>query len=96
MTTWRTVGAVGPDHIADTAAESIGNIYFDLTAMSLAPWGPEAMAVLMATSLFATTLSIHNAASRYLFSRGRQRRLTQKLGGIDHRHGSPHVTSPLS
>ncbi|MEV6338798.1 APC family permease [Nocardia vinacea] len=93
LTTWVTVGAVGPDHIADTAAQSTGNIYFDLTATYLAPWVSDAMAVLMATSLFATTLSIHNVASRYLFALGRQRCLPQKLSRIHRRHGSPHVAS---
>lgn len=93
LTTWVTVGAVGPDHIADTAAQSTGNIYFDLTSTYLAPWVSDVMAVLMATSLFATTLAIHNVASRYLFALGRQRCLPHQLGRIHHRHGSPYVGS---
>ncbi|MGQ4600898.1 amino acid permease [Nocardia sp. R6R-6] len=93
LTTWVTVGAVGPDRIAEAAGQSTGNIYFDLTATYLAPWVADVMAVLMATSLFATTLAIHNVASRYLFALGRQRCLPHQLGRIHHRHGSPSVAS---
>lgn len=93
LTTWVTVGAVGSDRIADTAAQSTGNLYFDLTATHLAPWVSQVMAVFMATSMFATALSLHNVASRYIFTLGRQRCLPAALGRVHARNGSPHRAS---
>ncbi|QKZ17159.1 APC family permease [Streptomyces chartreusis] len=93
LTSWVTVGAVGSDHIAGVAAQPDGNLYFDLTTRYLGSWITDVMAVFLATSLFATTLSIHNVAGRYLFSLGRQRCLPRAVGRVHARHGSPHVSS---
>jgi amino acid transporter len=93
LISWVTVGAVGTDRIADVATQNTGTMYFDLTARYLAPWVSDIMAVAMATSLFATALSIHNVASRYLFALGRQRCLPGGLGRAHQKHGSPHVSS---
>lgn len=72
LTAWVTVGAVGADKISDVDTQSTGTIYFDLTASYLPPWASDVMAIAMATSLFATALSIHNVASRYIFALRRQ------------------------
>ncbi|MFG2940322.1 APC family permease [Streptomyces sp. NPDC048282] len=95
LTSWVTVGAVGGDRIAEVAARSSGTLYFDLTTRYLAPWVTDVMAVFLATSLFATTLSIHNVAARYLFALGRQRCLPSAVGRAHHRHGSPHIGSAV-
>ena len=93
LTTWVTVGAVGSGRIADVAAQNTGTLYFDLTSDYLAPWVSQLMAVFMATSMFATALSLHNVAGRYVFALGRQRCLPGVLGRTHTRYGGPHHTS---
>ena len=95
LTTWVTVGAVGSDRIADVAAQSTGTLYFDLAAQYLAPWVSQLMAVFMATSMFATALSLHNVASRYIFALGRQHCLPGALGRTHARYGGPHRASVI-
>ncbi|OXZ00610.1 hypothetical protein BEK98_00440 [Streptomyces diastatochromogenes] len=93
LTTWVTVGAVGADQITQTARGATGDLYFNLTANYLAPWVSQLMAVFVATSMFATALALHNVASRYLFSLGRQRCLPAAVGKVHTRYGGPHVAS---
>ncbi|MCD0453042.1 amino acid permease [Actinocorallia sp. API 0066] len=50
-------------------------------------------AVLLCTSLLASHLALHNAASRYLFAIGRDGFLPRVLGQYHPRHLSPHVGS---
>ncbi|MEU9456973.1 APC family permease [Streptomyces sp. NPDC048277] len=95
LTSWVTVGAVGSDRIARVAAQNSGSLYFDLTTRYLAPWVTDVMAVFLATSLFATTLSIHNVAARYFFALGRQGCLPAAVGRAHTGHGSPHVGSAI-
>lgn len=93
LTTWVTVGAVGSAQIARTAANNTGSLYFDLAASYLAPWVSQVMAVFMATSMFATALSLHNVASRYIFALGRQRCLPQLVGRAHPVFGGPYRAS---
>lgn len=93
LTTWVTVGAVGSGRIADVATQNTGTLYFDLTSRYLAPWVSQLMAVFMATSMFATALSLHNVAGRYVFALGRQRCLPAALGRTHARFGGPHRAS---
>ncbi|MFD7999519.1 APC family permease [Streptomyces mirabilis] len=93
LTTWVTVGAVGAGRIMRTAQGATGDLYFTLTADFLAPWVSQLMEVLVATSMFATALALHNVASRYLFSLGRQRCLPGMVGRVHTRYGGPHVAS---
>jgi amino acid transporter len=93
LTSWVTVGAVGADRIADVAGQSPGDLYFTLAADYLAPWVSQLMALLMATSMFATALALHNVAGRYLFSLGRQGCVPGIVARVHVRNGSPHVAS---
>lgn len=93
LTTWVTVGAVGADQIAGAAERATGDLYFDLTATYLSPWVSRLMAVFVATSMFATALALHNVASRYVFSLGRQRCLPAVVGTVHSRYRGPHVAS---
>lgn len=93
LTTWVTVGAVGSGQIVHTATEATGDLYFNLTTSFLAPWVSDLMAVLMATSMFATALSLHNVASRYIFALGRQRCLPSALGRPHPRYRGPSRAS---
>src|SRR2546421_9475428 len=51
------------------------------------------MEIFLATSLFATTLALHNITARYAFALGRQKCLPSLLGRTHPRHGSPHAAS---
>jgi amino acid transporter len=50
---------------------------------------------LMMTGSFACAMAFHNAASRYMYSLGRERILPSILGRTHQKHGSPHVASFL-
>ncbi|MEO7079270.1 MAG: APC family permease, partial [Rhodococcus sp. (in: high G+C Gram-positive bacteria)] len=50
-------------------------------------------AVLLCTSVLASYLAVHNAASRYLFALGRERVLPEVLGRFHAVHFSPHIGS---
>jgi amino acid transporter len=93
ITTWTTVGALGADSAAATAADQLGNLYFGLSSSYLSPLMTMVVEVFLATSLFATALAIHNAASRYVFALGRQHCLPARLGIVHPRHNSPYVAS---
>ena len=93
VTTWVTVGAIGSERVSGVAGSAAGNLYFDLAADYIGPWIIGTMGVLMATSMFATALALHNVASRYLFSLGRQRCLPSLVGKVHDRHGVPHRAS---
>jgi amino acid transporter len=93
LTSWFTVGAIGPDNIRNITAEQVGTIYFAISDKYLNPLFTHVIQVALATSMFATVLSIHNVAARYLFVLGRQGCLPRTLGRAHIRHGSPHVAS---
>jgi amino acid transporter len=93
LVTWVTVGAVGSSHIVEAATASTGSLYANLAAGYLAPWVGELITLVMATSMFATALALHNVASRYVFALGRQRCLPAPLGRPHARLGGPHRAS---
>lgn len=93
LMSWVTVGAVGAGSISKEAADTGGYLYFGLSDQYLTHWVTDAMEVLLATSIFATALALHNVASRYIFSLGRQRCLPRVLGATHSRHHSPYVAS---
>jgi amino acid transporter len=51
--------------------------------------------ILFITSIFAATLSFHNAVARYMFALGRERVLPRAVGRTNPRTGSPQVASML-
>lgn len=93
LVTWVTVGAVGGSHIVEVATASTGSLYADLATGYLAPWVGEVITLVMATSMFATALALHNVASRYVFALGRQGCLPSPLGRPHLRLGGPHRAS---
>ncbi|CAN5559740.1 APC family permease [soil metagenome] len=52
--------------------------------------------ILVATSLFACALSLHNILARYNHVLGRSGVLHSSLGSVHPRHGSPHTASALT
>jgi amino acid transporter len=71
----------GPGLVFVLAEQHVGRVFSDLTQLFLA------------TSVFASLLSFHNAVARYFFSLGREGVLPGVLGRTHQRHGSPHFGS---
>ena len=93
LTSWITVGGVGPDNIKGIPASDVGLIYFKLSDKFISGGFTTIMQVAVITSMFATVLSMHNVAARYMFVLGRQGCLPLVLGRAHPVHGSPTMAS---
>lgn len=93
LTSWIVVGAAGGDRAPELAHEELGNLVFTLIQRDAGTGLYDMAAVLLCTSLLASLLALHNAASRYLFALGRERVLPHQLGRYHPQHLSPHVGS---
>ncbi|SIO71141.1 amino acid/polyamine/organocation transporter, APC superfamily [Burkholderia sp. GAS332] len=93
ITSWITVGAIGPSNIRSIPEDQVGLIYFQLSDKYVGRVFTHIIQLAVATSMFATVLSIHNVASRYIFVLGRQGCFPRRLGSIHPRFQSPHVAS---
>ena len=80
LTAWITVGSIAQGQVAAQATADGGLLMFNL----LSRYSGETMAVitgvLVCTSLLASYLAIHNAATRYIFALSREKLLPQALG----------------
>jgi amino acid transporter len=92
-TVWITIGAAAGQDVAALARDKGGEFLFVLMAQYLGEPLMQLAAVLLCTSLLATYLAIHNAASRYLFALGREKLLPQALGRFNPRRYAPSNAS---
>jgi cation diffusion facilitator CzcD-associated flavoprotein CzcO/amino acid transporter len=83
LTSWVTVGALGAGTAASAAAEQTGLLMFNLMAKFSGKSVSDLMGVFVCTSLLATYLAIHNAASRYVFALSREKLLPVALGRLN-------------
>jgi amino acid transporter len=93
LTSWVAVGAIGAGQVQAVASKELGSLFFALSTQYVTPWVTTVMEILLCTSLLASLVAIHNAASRYMFALGRERILPGWLGTPHHRHGSPSRAS---
>lgn len=93
VTSWITVGAIGPSNIRSIPEDQVGLIYFQLSEKYVGRVFTHIVQLAVATSMFATVLSIHNVAARYIFVLGRQGCFPSQVGKIHPRFGSPYVAS---
>lgn len=93
LTAWIMAGAIGPEHIRAIPEAKIAQVFFSLGEVHLSPVFAQVTRLALATSMFATVLSIHNVAARNCFVLGRQGYLPQALARVHVRHGSPYVAS---
>jgi len=93
LTTWIIIGAAGGTQAPELAGEQLGNFVFNLIQDTGGTVLYDLAAVLFCTSVLASALALHNAASRYLFALGRERVLPARLGQFHPRHHSPYVAS---
>jgi len=87
------IGGAGGSKAPALAREEVGDFVFTLARHYGGTALYDATAVLLCTSLLASHLALHNAASRYLFALGREAFLPRGLGAYHPRHLSPHVAS---
>ena len=93
LTVWIIIGAAGGAAAPGRARAESGDFVLDLAQK----YGGEilftATALLLCTSVLASYIALHNAASRYLFALGREEVLPAALGKYHPKHLSPHVGS---
>jgi amino acid transporter len=87
------IGGAGGDQAPALAQQQLGNFVFALAQQYGGTALYNACAALMCTSLLASYLALHNAASRYVFALGREAFLPRSLGNYHPRHLSPHIAS---
>ncbi|MFC7831073.1 APC family permease [Streptomyces sp. NPDC057375] len=92
VTSWIAVGGIGAGHVQQRSGTELGNLFFSLTVQYVDTSMSKIMGVVLCTSLFASTLSMHNACSRYMYALGRDQLLPKRLGTTRH-SGAPAVAS---
>ena len=93
LTVWVSVGALGPDKAAGIAAERGGLLMFDLFTEYDGEVASAIMSVLVCTSLLASYLALHNAATRYIFALAREKLLPKVFGHFHPRRYAPSNAS---
>jgi cation diffusion facilitator CzcD-associated flavoprotein CzcO/amino acid transporter len=80
LTAWITIGAMGPGPIRPAAEKAGSMLMFDLITRFSGQAVSDITAILVCTSLLASYLALHNAASRYIFALAREKLLFKPLG----------------
>jgi amino acid transporter len=80
LTGWITVGAMGAEHARSIAAAQGGQMLFSLIGQYCGKAAADVAGALLCTSLLASYLAIHNAATRYIFALSREKLLPPALG----------------
>ena len=97
LTSWIIVGAAGGTQAAANAQAVSTDDLGDFVINLMQTFGGEGLydlaGVLICTSVLASMIATHNAASRYLFVIGRERVMPPQLGTYHPKHLSPHVAS---
>ncbi|WP_460060596.1 amino acid permease [Streptomyces sp. YKOK-I1] len=95
LTSWAVIGGAGGTAAPQRAREDLGDLVFTLAEQYGGTALLDAAAVLLCTSVLASWIALHNAASRYLFALGREQVAPRALGRYHPVHQSPHVGSAL-
>ena len=80
LTAWITVGAVGSESATSLANAQGAMLMFNLISRYCGHGIADAAGLLVCTSLLASYLAIHNAATRYIFALSREKLLPSALG----------------
>jgi amino acid transporter len=95
ITAWIIIGAAGGTTAPALAQSELGDFVFTLATQFGGETLFSATAVLLCTSLLASFVALHNAASRYLFALGREGVMPESLGKYHPTHLSPHIGSAV-
>lgn len=93
LTGWITVGAIGADQARSVAEARGADLLFSLIAQYCGGWARDLAALLLCTSMLASYLAIHNAATRYIFALSREKLLPPVLGRFNPRRYAPSNAS---
>ncbi|WP_082497239.1 APC family permease [Microbacterium sp. Leaf288] len=93
VTMWALGLAYGSADVQEAATADPVEFVFAANTQFVGAWSTLIMRILVVTSLIAVLLAFHNTLSRYLFSLGRARFLSERLGHTHRRYHSPSVAS---
>ncbi|WP_321847141.1 APC family permease [Paraburkholderia bannensis] len=99
ITFWAFIGDIGIDHVAAIAQKGLTDVniqqslFLDSFGKNLGPIAEKIISLMIATSSFAAFLSLHNAATRYVFTLGDARILPRRFGVASAKAGSPATAS---
>jgi cation diffusion facilitator CzcD-associated flavoprotein CzcO/amino acid transporter len=80
ITAWITIGALSPAAAVSEATEKSGMLLLDLVQRYDGETASDVTGILLCTSLLASYIAIHAAATRYVFALARERLLPRRLG----------------
>jgi cation diffusion facilitator CzcD-associated flavoprotein CzcO/amino acid transporter len=95
ITTWITIGAVGAAEVRAVAQDRGGEFLLSLIAQYAGPIAGQLAGLLLCTSILASFLALHNAATRYLFALAREKLLPTRLGEFNSRRYAPSNASAV-
>lgn len=95
LTAWITIGALGVESAKPLAAAKGGLLMLGLIGQYSGDGAEAVLAVLLCTSLLASYLAMHNAATRYIFALAREKLLPDGLGRFHPRRYAPSNASLL-
>ena len=95
LTAWIVIGGAGGTAAPARARQDLGDLVFTLAQQYGGVALQDAAAVLLCTSVLASWIALHNAASRYLFVLGWEQVAPRALGRYHAAHRSPHIASAV-
>jgi len=91
---WMAISGNGlSQSVAISAGDDPFQLFFGPTREHLGAWGIDVFQWLLLTGSFACGFAVHNTASRYLYTLGREGFIHRALGRTQAKHGSPHIAS---
>ena len=94
---WMTIAGDGTHQaIAYSRSSNPFAMFYNVADIFVGGWAKNIYQVLIITGSFACALAFHNAASRYIYSIGRElpsKSIARALGKTHDKHKSPHVAS---
>lgn len=93
FTSWSLISAYSPDEVKSIAADHPDSFVLDVATNYLGTIANGTMQVLLIISIFAATLGLHNATSRYFYALGRDRALPSALARVHPKYKSPYFAS---
>ncbi len=90
LSSWAVTVAYGISAIQPAADRDPTHLYFAVSDRLVGSAWTEVMNLLLITSIFASILALHNAASRYFFAIGREGLIWRSLAVTHPRHQSPY------
>ncbi|HEX2594371.1 MAG TPA: amino acid permease [Rhizomicrobium sp.] len=93
LTAWITVGAIGALNAKPLAQAKGGQLMLDMITQYSGAAAMAVAAILLCTSLLASYLAIHNAATRYVFALSREKLLPEALGRFHPKRYAPSNAS---